>query len=292
MEFVQLVLSGLAVGSVYALVALGFVLIYTAVNVVNFAQGDFAMIGAYFMVSFVLGAHLPWWIALIASVILVGVCGFVFQLGIYQPVRNRNRNFLSVMIATVGGSIFLQHLFLIIYGPLPFQLPTIFRQQAINIGGAYVFPQYLLIIAITAVMVALLHWFFEKTKLGKQMQATAQDPSTARLMGIRIAYMTGLTFALSTALGGLAGILIAPVYTVTFNMGSLIGLKAFSAAIVGGFSSIKGVIIGGLAIGLIETFGATYISGAYRDAYAFIVLVLFLIFRPYGLFGEKVSQKV
>ena len=292
MEFLQLLITGLAVGSIYALVALGFVLIYTSVNVVNFAQGDFAMIGAYFMVSLVLGFHLPWWIALIVAVVLSGLAGFIFQLGIYQPVRNRPRNFLPVMIATVGASIFLEHLFLLIYGPVPQQLPGVFKAQSISIAGAHVYPQYLLIIVITAVMVALLNWFFEKTKLGKQMQATAQDPNTARLMGIRVARMNALTFAMATGLGGLAGILIAPVYWVTPTMGSMIALKAFAASIVGGFSSVKGAIIGGLAIGLIETFCGTYISGSYRDAFAFIVLILFLIFRPYGLFGEKVSQKV
>ena len=292
MEFLQLLITGLAVGSIYALVALGFVLIYTAVNVVNFAQGDFAMIGAYFMVSLVLGFHLPWWVSIVIAVVLSGLAGFVFQLGIYQPVRNRPRNFLAVMIATVGASIFLEHLFLLIYGPVPQQLPGVFKAQSVSIFGAHVYPQYVLIIVVTAVMVVLLHWFFEKTKLGKQMQATAQDPNTARLMGIRVSRMNALTFAMATALGGLAGILIAPVYWATPTMGSMIALKAFAASIVGGFSSVKGAIIGGLAIGLIETFCGTYISGSYRDAFAFIVLVLFLIFRPYGLFGEKVSQKV
>jgi branched-chain amino acid transport system permease protein len=291
-EIVQLLIAGLAVGSIYALVALGFVLIYTSVNVVNFAQGDFAMIGAYFMVTLVLVAHLPWWLAIIISMVGTGVCGALFQLLLYQPVRNRPRNFLPVMIATVGASVFLEQIFLIIYGPIPYQLPAIFKTQSVNIDGVYVYPQYLVIIAITAFMVALLNWFLERTKLGKQMQATAQDTDTARLMGIRTGWMAALIFAISTGLGGLAGVLIAPVYTVTAAMGSTIALKAFAAAIVGGFGSIKGSIIGGLAIGLIETFGATYISGSYRDAFPFIVLILFLIFRPYGLFGEKVSQKV
>ncbi len=292
MEFLQLLITGLAVGSIYALVALGFVLVYTSVNVVNFAQGDFAMIGAYFMVTLVIGLHVSWFVALIIAVVLAGAAGYIFQLGIYQPVRNRPRNFLPVMIATVGGSIFLEHLFLIIYGPIPMQLPGVFKAQSITLAGVHVYPQYLLIIVITAIMVALLNWFFERTKLGKQMQATAQDPNTARLMGIRVSRMNALIFALSTGLGGLAGILIAPVYWVTPTMGAMIALKAFAASIVGGFSSVKGAIIGGLAIGLIETFGGAYISGEYRDAFAFIVLVLFLIFRPYGLFGEKVSQKV
>ncbi len=291
-EFIQLTIAGLAVGSIYALVALGFVLIYTSVNVVNFAQGDFAMIGAYFMVSLALGAHLPWWLAIIAAMLLTGVVGALFQLVLYQPVRNRPRNFLPVMIATVGASVFLEQVFLLIYGPVPYQLPGIFKAQSVNIDGVFIYPQYIVIIVITALMVTLLNWFLERTKLGKQMQAAAQDADTARLMGIRVARMTALIFAISTGLGGLAGILIAPVYTVTAAMGSTIALKAFASAIVGGFGSIKGAIVGGLTIGLVETYGATYISGSYRDAFPFIVLILFLIFRPSGLFGEKVSQKV
>ncbi|MBW4034088.1 MULTISPECIES: branched-chain amino acid ABC transporter permease [Acidiphilium] len=291
-EFIQLTIAGLAVGSIYALVALGFVLIYTSVNVVNFAQGDFAMIGAYFMVSLVLGAHWPWWVALPLAMVLTGAVGALFQLVLYQPVRNRPRNFLPVMIATVGASVFLEQVFLLIYGPVPFQLPGIFKAQSVKIDGVFVYPQYLVIIVVTSVMVTVLNWFLERTKLGKQLQATAQDADTARLMGIRVARMTALIFAISTGLGGLAGILIAPVYTVTAGMGSTIALKAFASAIVGGFGSIKGAIVGGLTIGLVETYGATYISGSYRDAFPFIVLILFLIFRPSGLFGEKVSQKV
>ncbi|HQT60042.1 MAG TPA: branched-chain amino acid ABC transporter permease [Acidiphilium sp.] len=291
-EFIQLTIAGLAVGSIYALIALGFVLIYTSVNVVNFAQGDFAMIGAYFMVSLVVVLHLPWWLALLLAVAATGLVGALFQLLIFQPVRNRPRNFLPVMIATVGASVFLEQAFLLIYGPIPYQLPPIFKAESVAVLGVHVYPQYIVIIVVTAAMVALLNWFLERTKLGKQLQATAQDPDTARLMGIRVAWMAALTFAISTALGGLAGLLIAPVYTVTATMGSSIALKAFAAAIVGGFGSMKGAIVGGLGIGLIETYGATYISGSYRDAFPFIVLILFLIFRPYGLFGEKISQKV
>lgn len=291
-EFVQLTIAGLAVGSIYALIALGFVLIYTSVNVVNFAQGDFAMIGAYFMVTMELDLHLPWIVAMLIAVVLAGLCGALFQLLIFQPVRNRPRNFLPVMIATVGGSVFIEQVFLLIYGPIPYQLPPIFKSESIKIAGVHIYPQYLVIIALTVVMVSVLNWFLDHTKLGKQLQATAQDPDTARLVGIRVAWMAALTFAISTGLGGLAGLLIAPLYTVTSTMGSTIALKAFAAAIVGGFGSMKGAIVGGLGIGLIETYGATYISGSYRDAFPFIVLILFLVFRPQGLFGEKVAQKV
>ncbi|MBW4024747.1 MAG: branched-chain amino acid ABC transporter permease [Proteobacteria bacterium] len=291
-EIIQLAITGVALGSIYALIAFGFGLIYTSVNVVNFAQGDFAMIGAYFMVSLELGARLPWWLALILAVLLAGACGALFQLLIYQPMRRRPRNFLPVMIATVGASVFIEQIFLVIYGPVPFQLPSIFKAQTIRLGGVSVYPQYLVIIGATAAMMALLRWFIEGTKLGKQLQATAQDADAARLMGIRVARMAALTFAISTALAGLAGLLIAPLYTVTSTMGTSIALKAFAAAIIGGFGSMTGAILGGISIGLIETFGATYISGTYRDAFPFLFLIIFLIIKPVGLFGEKVSQKV
>ncbi|MGB7755701.1 MAG: branched-chain amino acid ABC transporter permease [Salinisphaera sp.] len=291
-EFIQLTVTGLAIGSIYALVALGFVLIYTTVDVVNFAQGDFAMIGAYFMATCVLSWGMPWWLAFVISVIFAAIAGVVFQLVLYQPVKNRPRSFVPILIATVGASIFIEQLYLIIYGAVPYQVPGIFSVQTVNIGGITLYSQYLAIIVITALLVVLLSWFLEKTKTGLQMQATAQDPDTARLMGIRTAWIAALVFAISAGTGGLAGILVAPVFNVTTTMGASIALKAFAAAVVGGFSSVRGSIIGGLIIGLVETYGATYISGSYRDAFAFIVLIVFLVFRPYGLFGEKTSDKV
>lgn len=291
-EFIQLTITGLAIGSVYALVALGFVLIYTTVDVVNFAQGDFAMIGAFFMTTCTLSWGLPWWLGFFVGIAFAAAAGVLFQLVLYQPVRNRPRSFIPILIATVGASIFIEQLFLIIYGPVPYQLPGIFKSESINIYGVAVYPQYVAIIVISAILVVFLNWFLEKTKIGLQMQATAQDPNTARLMGIKTARIAALVFAISAGTGGLAGILVAPVYNVTTTMGSSIALKAFAAAVVGGFSSVRGSILGGLVIGLVETYGATYISGSYRDAFAFIVLIAFLIFRPYGLFGEKISEKV
>ncbi|MDA3921984.1 MAG: branched-chain amino acid ABC transporter permease [Salinisphaera sp.] len=291
-EFIQLTVAGLAIGSIYALVALGFVLIYTTVDVVNFAQGDFAMIGAYFMVTCVLSWGLPWWLAFVISVVLAAIAGVVFQLLIYQPVKNRPRSFVPILIATVGASIFIEQAYLIMYGAVPYQVPGMFSVQTVSLGGITLYSQYLAIIVITAALVVLLSWFLEKTKTGLQMQATAQDPDTAKLMGIHTAWIAALVFAISAGTGGLAGILVAPVFNVSISMGSSIALKAFAAAVVGGFSSVRGSIIGGLIIGLVETYGATYISGSYRDAFAFIVLIVFLVFRPYGLFGEKTSDKV
>lgn len=287
----QLLVSGLAMGSIYALVALGFVLVYTSVNVVNFAQGDFTMMGAFITFSLVAGLGLPIWIGLIIGVLLIGLFGYLFQLGVYRPFRDRKKAFLPVMISTLGASMVLQSIFLVIYGPYPRQLPGLFSVDTIKIGSVAISTQYLAILTFALALFMFQYFLFEKTMVGKQMQATAQDPDTAKLMGIRVGRMHALTFIYCTALGGVAGILVAPVFMITHTMGPMIGLKAFAASIVGGLSDVKGAIIGGLAIGVIETFAAAYISGPYKDAFAFLVLVLFLIFRPYGIFGEKVGQK-
>jgi branched-chain amino acid transport system permease protein len=286
----QLLVDGLAMGSIYALVALGFVLVYVAVNVVNFAQGDFLMVGAFICFS-MYASGLPIWAALIGAVIVIGLFGFLFQLGVYRPFRNRSKSFLNVMISSIGASLFLQSLFLVIYGPEPRQLPPLFGGEPIQLLGLIFSNQSVVILAFAVVLFIFQFFLFEKTTLGKKMQATAQDQDTAKLMGINVSWMHGLTFVYCAALGGVAGILLAPLFSLTPIIGPMFGLKAFAAAIVGGFSDAKGAIIGGLAIGVIETFAAYFGSGAYMDAYAFVVLVLFLIFRPNGLFGEKIGTK-
>ncbi|MEB3102261.1 branched-chain amino acid ABC transporter permease [Ferviditalea candida] len=286
----QLLVNGLAMGSIYSLIALGFVLVYVAVNVVNFAQGDFIMVGAFICLS-LYSNGIPIWFALIASVLIMGIFGFLYQIGVYRPFRSRSKSFLPVMISTLGASMFFQSLFLVIYGPDPRSLPPLIGGDPIQLGGLPLPRQSLVIIVFALLLFGFQFFLFEKTNLGKKMQATAQDPETARLMGINVAWMNGLTFVYCTALGGIAGILLAPLFTLTTTIGSIFGLKAFAAAIVGGFSDAKGAIVGGLFIGVIESFSAYFGMGAYMDASAFIVLVLFLIFRPSGLFGEKIGTK-
>jgi branched-chain amino acid transport system permease protein len=290
LSLLQLLIDGLAMGSIYAIVALGFVLVYVAVNVVNFAQGDFLMVGAFICLS-LFSAGIPIWFALLGAVIVMGAFGFLFQLGVYRPFRNRSKSFLPVMISTLGASLFFQSLFLVIYGPEPRKLPSLLGDQPIHIKSLTLSTQSIVILVFALALLSFQFYLFEKTTLGKKMQATAQDPETARLMGINVSWMHGLTFIYCTALGGIAGILLAPLFTLTPIIGPMFGLKAFAASIVGGFSDAKGAIIGGLAIGVIETFAAYFGSGAYMDAYAFLVLVLFLIFRPYGIFGEKIGTK-
>ena len=285
----QLFFTGIGIGAIYALVALGFVLIYRATNVVNFAQGDFAMLGAFAMILFAVDLQWPYWLSIIATLAGLIVFGALFNLGVYYPLRHRS--FLPVIISTIGASILLENGVLFAYGPAPQSLPGMFETQGFNIGGVFFDSQYLLILVVTVVMVAFQYLFFERTLIGKKMQATSQDKEMASLLGIPVALMIMLTFIYSATLGGLAGILVAPILFVSVGMGSSIALKAFAASIIGGFGDVTGAVAGGLALGVIETFGAAYISVPYKDGFAFLVLFVFLLVRPQGFFGERVAEK-
>jgi len=263
----QLLFTGIGVGSIYDLVALGFALIYRATNVVNFAQGDFAMLGAFAMVVLAIDLELPYWLSILITLALLVGFGALFNLGVYYPLRNRS--FLPVIISTIGASILLENGVLAAYGPRPQSLDSMFAVPGFRIGEV----------------------FFERTLIGKKMQATSQDKEMASLLGIPVMLMIMITFMYSAMLGGLAGILVAPVLFVTVGMGSSIALKAFAASIIGGFGDVTGAIVGGLALGVIETFGAAYVSVPYKDAFAFLVLFGFLLVRPQGLFGERISEK-
>jgi branched-chain amino acid transport system permease protein len=285
----QLLFTGLGVGSIYALVALGFVLIYRATNVVNFAQGDFAMLGAFAMVVLCIDLGWPYWLGIVLTITAMALFGVLFNLGVYYPLRHRT--FLPVIISTIGASILLENGVLAAYGPRPQSLPGVFASQGFNLGPVFFDSQYLTILAVTVVAVALQYLFFERTLLGKKLQAVSQDKEMASLLGIPVASMIVLTFVYSATVGGLAGILVAPILFVSVQMGASIALKAFAASIIGGFGDVTGAIVGGLALGVIETFGAAYISVPYKDGFAFLVLFVFLLFRPQGIFGERVAEK-
>jgi len=285
----QLLFTGVGVGSIYALVALGFVLIYRATNVVNFAQGDFAMLGAFAMVVLAIDFELPYGLSIIITLVLLFGFGALFNLGVYYPLRRRS--FLPVIISTIGASILLENGVLAAYGPRPQSLPSMIAVPGFSIGEVFFDTQYVVILVVTVVMVALQYIIFERTLIGKKMQATSQDKEMASLLGIPVALMIMITFMYSALLGGLAGVLVAPVLFVTVGMGSSIALKAFAASIIGGFGDVTGAIIGGLALGVIETFGAAYVSVPYKDAFAFLVLFVFLLLRPQGIFGERIAEK-
>jgi len=289
----QLLFAGLAIGSVYSLVALGFVMIFRATNVVNFAQGEFSMLGAYFLFMLWHGLELNYFAAiLLALLIMVGV-GLIFEITVYYPLRNRT--FLPVIIATIGASIMFQNGALAVFGPSPEKVRPVVETTSgtggIMLAGIFFDYQYVIILLVTVLLVGLQYLFFEYTVLGKKMQATSQDKDMARLLGIPVVFMIALTFIYSSLLGGLSGMLVAPIFFVTHKMGATLGLKAFAATICGGFGDVRGAILGGLALGVIESFGAAYISAIYKDGFSFLVLILFLLLRPQGIFGEKVAEK-
>ncbi len=289
----QLLFAGLSIGGVYALVALGFVMIFRATNVVNFAQGEFAMLGAYALVALWQGLQLDYFAAILLALGIMAAVGLLFEITIYYPLRNRS--FLPVIIATIGASILFQNGALAIFGPSPEKVRPVFETgggaSGVILGGIFFDYQYLVTLVITGLLVGLQYIFFEYTILGKKMQATSQDKDMARLLGIPVALMVALTFIYSSLLGGLSGMLVAPIFFVTHKMGATLGLKAFAATICGGFGDVRGAILGGLALGVIESFGAAYISAVYKDGFSFLVLIVFLLLRPQGIFGEKVAEK-
>jgi len=285
----QLLFTGIGIGSIYAMVSLGFVLLIRSANVVNFAQGEFSMLGAYLMLILLMSFGVPYLIALIVSVIVMGVFGIVFGLVTYWPLRTRGQ--IPVIISTIGAGILLENTILATYGPSPQVLPGVFNASGVLVGNIFMDSQYLSIIFTAFVLLALQYVIFEKTMVGKKIQATSQDRETAGLLGIPVVTLIFGIFFYSAALGGLAGILVAPILFVSVGIASVVALKAFAANIIGGFGSIPGAIIGGLLIGIVETLGAAYISVPYKDAYAFIMLIAVLLVRPQGLFGERISEK-
>ena len=285
----QLLFTGICIGSIYALVSLGFVLLIRAANIVNFAQGQVSMLGAYFMVILFASLGLNYGLSLFLAVVLMAVFGVLFACVSYWPLRDRNP--IAVIISTIGAGILLDNTVLAAYGPSPQVLRGLFEGEGFLVGPIYMDSQYLSIIVVTAVLVSLQYLVFEKTTIGKKIQATSQDREMAAILGIPTALIVMGIFAYSAALGGLAGILIAPILYVSVGISALIGVKAFAANIIGGFGSIPGAIFGGLIIGIVETLGAAYISVPYRDAFAFIILIIVLLVRPQGLFGERISEK-
>jgi branched-chain amino acid transport system permease protein len=286
---VQLLFSGLAMGSIYALIALGIVLIYRAADVVNFAQGELVMLPAFIAVFLLDAVGLPAVAVYPLVLALMGFVGFLFEKAAYYPLRNRN--FLPVIISTIGVSIFLKNGAQYVFGALPQVMARPTETEVLSLGDIVIDPQHIIIIVSTALLLVVQHIFFERTILGKMMQATAQDKDTARLMGIPIARMIAITFIFSTILASVAGLLVGPLFYVTKEMGGMAGLKGFCGAIIGGFGSATGAILGSLFLGVIEVYLSFYISSAYKDAFAFILMILVLLFRPQGLFGERIAQK-
>ena len=285
----QLVANGLAIGCIYALVSCGFVWVYNAVGAVNFAHGELVMVGAFLGVTASLALGLSPGPALLLAVLGSGVVGLVFQRVAYYPVRHRPP--VTFIIVSIGMSILLRNAALVVWGPDPVSLPGFMGRAMVRVGSGSISANHLLIIGVTLATFGLQHLFFTRTRLGRWLEATAQDQEAARLMGIRVNRMIALTFVLSAAVAALAGYLVVPVIFVSAEMGLFVILKAFIAMVIGGFGSIPGTLAGGVFLGVLELLTAFFISSHYKDVFAFLLLILILLVRPEGFFGEKVGEK-
>jgi branched-chain amino acid transport system permease protein len=288
-DFMQFVFSGLTTGAIYALAALGFSLIYNASGVINFAQGDFVMLGGM-VTAALLGAHAPYGLAMVGAVLATIVAGLLlYQLAI-KPAGDAS--IVSLIIITIGASIFLQGVVQIVLGKNQQVLPSFSGDTALNMFGAYVLPQSLWILGTAAVLVVLCFVFFRFTMTGKAMLAVAANPLAALAVGIPTSRILQLSFGLSALLGAVAGVVAAPVTTTVYDIGLMLGMKGFVAATLGGLGSGLGAVAGGLIVGLLEALVAGYISSAYKDAVPFVMIVVILLVMPHGLFGAKVSDRV
>ena len=288
-ELLQFMFSGITVGAVYALVGLGFAIIYNASHVINFAQGEFVMLGGMGTVFFI-GLGLPMPVAILLAVMMTVLVGFALEKFAVEPARDAP--IVTLIIITIGASIFLRGAAQVVWDRNFHSVPSFSGNEPVMIGGASILPQSLWVLGSTVVIVLALHMFFNRTMMGKAIIATSHNPLAARLMGINIQIVLLMSFGLSALLGASAGILIAPISLTYTGVGIMLGLKGFCAAVLGGLGKPMGAIAGGLIVGISEAMTAGYISSAYKDAVAFIIILTVLFFMPNGLFGGRGAERV
>lgn len=291
MEFLQQLINGLALGSVYALLALGYTMVYGIIQLINFAHGEIYMIGAFAGFYSASTLKLPLIPTLLVAMAVSALAGIIIEKIAYKPLRNSPR--ITLLITAIGVSLFLQNAMRILVGSNPKPFPDLINAGTINIGSIQIEVKTILMFAVSAFLVILLQFIVYKTKVGKAMRASSQDMEAASLMGINVDNTISLTFAIGSALAGIAGVLVAISYpSITPYMGVMPGLKSFVAAVLGGIGSIPGALLGGIAIGLLETFSKAYISTNFSDAIVFAVLIVILLIKPAGLLGKKANVKV
>jgi branched-chain amino acid transport system permease protein len=278
----QLIVYGIATGCLYALIAVGFVLIWNTASVVNFAQGEFAMLAMFFAFTLHLTLGVPLWLARAGAVAGTAAVGYFTERTVIHPVIGRNP--MTVIMVTIGLQILFSNGARFIWGTHPLHFPTLFGEKPLQVLGLLVAPQSAAIVLATAALALLLHQMSQRTWFGKALRAIAQDRETAALMGIRVTQTTALGFALSAGVAGVAGVLMAPVFFISADVGLPLLVKSFIAAVIGGFGSYPGALVGGVLIGVLDNLAGFYISTEYRDLVSFGVLIMALLFRPEGLF--------
>jgi branched-chain amino acid transport system permease protein len=303
--FFQQIINGLVLGSMYALVALGYTMVYGIINLINFAHGEVLMVGAltsWTVVSALEGSGAPGWalmlISVMVAIVICSALNFTIEKVAYRSLRNAPR--LAPLITAMGMSLLLQTLAMIIWKPNPKSYPQLLPTEPIDLGGAVITVTQILILAITAVVLSALMYLVNRTKLGRAMRATAENPRVAALMGVKPDMVISATFIIGAALAAVAGVMWAANYgTVQHSMGFMPGLKAFTAAVLGGIGNLAGAVVGGILLGLVEALGAGYLGDLtggvlgshYADIFAFVALILVLTLRPAGLLGERVADR-
>ena len=289
-QFFMQFINGLNIGSIYALIALGYTMVYGIAKLINFAHGDVIMVGAY--ISFIsMKFGLPWWLAVIISIVVCAVLGVVMEKVAYKPLRNASR--ISLLITAIGISYLLQNLFQLIFSANPQPYHAFITLPALNLGGISIQANYYITFSVSVLLMILLTLFVNKTTMGKAMRAVSEDEGAAKLMGINVDTTISLTFAIGCALAAIAGILYANCYPmINPTLGSLPGIKAFIAAVLGGIGSIPGAVIGAFILGMVEAMTKAYISSQLTDTIVFAILILMLVFKPAGILGKNVKEKV
>lgn len=291
----QQLINGLTLGLIYALIAVGYTMVYGVIQLINFAHGEIYMLGAFFCVTFITTWGLPFYAAIVLAMLCCSLCGILLDIIAYRPLRKAPR--LAALITAIGMSIFLQNLALVIWGsrtkPFPqAALPGFLAERAVTVGNVGLTWLQLFIYAVAIGMMAALFLVIQKTRIGTAMRALAQNKTAAALMGINVNFVISFTFALGSAMGAVAGILVSIYYNTLYpTMGYTAGVKAFAAAVLGGIGSVPGAMAGGVLLGVAEALGAGYVSSLYRDGVAYAVMIAVIILRPSGIMGRSSIDK-
>jgi len=290
-DFLQLLVAGLATGGIYALVAVGFTLMWQTSQTINFAQGEFVMVPAFFMLAAMRVLELPFWGAVVFGIALSTiVLGIAFKKVLVDPMLRHG--VLPLAIATMALALFLKESVKDFYGAEAQPFPPLAAATNVTLFGAAIAVQSLVVVALAVAAIVALQIFLNRTRTGRCMQATAQNPTVARLLGIPVERMIMLAFVINAALAALASALVTPIYLAKFSNGEYLGMAAFIAAIVGGFNQVRGAIVGGLLLGVIDNFSAAYLSAQYRAAIPLALLIVVILFRPQGLLGRREERTV
>ena len=290
-QLVQQLINGISLGSIYALIALGYTMIYGIIKLINFAHGDVYMVGAYIGFFAITQAGLGVVPALLISMVTTGILGMVIEKLAYKPLRHAPR--ISVLITAIGVSFFLEYTSMYFVTPTPRTFPAVLDNVAFNVGPFVVNGQQLMIFAVTILLMVILTYIVQRTKTGKAMRAASYDTETAQLMGIDSDRVISFTFGIGSALAAAAGVLVGIYYnSIDPLMGIMPGVKAFVAAVLGGIGILPGAVVGGLILGVVEALVAGFVSSTFRDAAAFAILILVLLFKPTGIFGKNTREKV